>query len=141
MRKFLFIVAALLISFVAPAQLRELKSVFNLTSDTVVNTATVTLTSIKMAPTTSTNTTVWVAVTKISGTVGGTMTLQGSLDGVNFKAVNTPDTQTAIATVTATDATNTYHWRLSGCPYQYYRVSWAGTGTMAASFSAKVLAR
>lgn len=140
MKKFLFL-AALLIGFSAQAQLRELKSSTNQTLDTVTNTATNTLTSIKMTPSTSTSTTIWVAVTKISGTVGGTITLQASLDGTTYKAINTPDTQTAVAAVTATDATNTYHWRLSGSPFQYYRVSWTGTGTMAASFSAKVLAR
>ena len=58
-----------------------------------------------------------------------------SIDGTNWKAMNTPDTQTALATITATDATNTYHWRLSGSPFPYYRVSWTGTGTMAAKVS------
>lgn len=141
MKKFLFI-AALLIGFSAQAQLRDFRQEdTSKTLDTVTNTATRPLSTIKMTPTTATSTVVWVAVTKISGTVGGTITLQGSLDGTNWKAINTPDTQTAVATVTATDATNTYHWRLSGCPFQYYRVSWTGTGTMAASFSAKILAR
>lgn len=144
MRKYIFIlVAALAIGLSAPAhaQLLDLKSIYSLTSDTVTNTATVTLSSIKTTPGRATSTTVWVAVTKISGTVGGTITLMGSLDGTNYKAINTSDTQTALATVTATDATNTYHWRLAGSPFQYYRVSWTGTGTMSASFTAKVLAR
>jgi hypothetical protein len=141
MRKF-FILAGLLIGFSAQAQYRDLYQVIStLTLDTVTNTATNTLTSLKTSPTNATSTTIWVTVTKISGTVGGTMTLQGSLDGTNFKAINTSDTQTALATVTATDANNTYHWRLAGCPFLFYRVSWTGTGTMAASFSAKILAR
>ncbi|MFN8692816.1 MAG: hypothetical protein ACK5XX_00205, partial [Holosporales bacterium] len=62
--------------------------------------------------------------------------LQGSLDGVNWRALNTVDTQTALATVTAADATASYHWRLAGSPFLFYRVSWTGTGTMSASFSA-----
>ena len=141
MKKFL-ILSLLLIGFSAQAQLRDFKQADpNKTLDTVTNTATVTLSTIKMTPTSSASTLVWVAVTKISGTVGGTLTLQGSLDGTNYKAINTPNTQTALATVTATDATNTYHWNLTGCPFQYYRVSWTGTGTMAASFSAKILSR
>lgn len=139
----LFILCALLLGFTAQAQLRTLVQADPTKSiDTVTNTGTAYLgNTAKMTPGTATSTTVWVAVTKISGTVGGTITLQGSLDGTNFKAINTPDTQTALATITATDASNTYHWRLQGSPFQYYRVSWTGTGTMSASFTAKILAR
>lgn len=120
------------------AQVGDFRSPYSLTSDTVTNTATVYLTSPVISPAAATSTTIWVAVTKISGTVGGTLTLQGSFDGTNYKAVNTPDTQTALATITATDASNTYHWRLSGSPFPYYRVSWTGTGTMSASFTSKI---
>lgn len=107
-------------------------------SDTVVNTATAFITCKKLADVNASYVTVQVNVTKISGTVGGTISLQGSLDGVNFKALNTRETQTALATITATDATNVYHWRLDGSPFLYYRVSWTGTGTMSASFSAQL---
>jgi len=107
-------------------------------SDTVTNagTGTVQCRILKDLPTV--NTTIQVNVTKISGSVGGTISLQGSLDGTNWKALNTAETQTALATVTATDATNVYHWRLNGSPFLYYRVSWTGTGTMSASFSAQL---
>jgi hypothetical protein len=108
--------------------------------DTVTNTATNYLTSYAQGKQ-AVSTTVWVTVTKISGTVAGTITLQGSLDGTNFKAANTSDSQTALATVTATDATNTYHWRLAGNPYNYYRISWTGAGTMAASFSGRIMVK
>jgi hypothetical protein len=105
-------------------------------SDTVTNTATGTVQCRLLRDVAVTNTTVQVNVTKISGTVGGTISLQGSLDGTNWRALNTVDTQTALATVTAADATASYHWRLSGSPFLFYRVSWTGTGTMSASFSA-----
>jgi len=105
-------------------------------SDTVTNTATGTVQCRILKDLPTVNTTIQVNVTKISGTVGGTISLQGSLDGTNWKALNTAETQTALATITATDATNSYHWRLTGSPFLYYRVSWTGTGTMAASFSA-----
>lgn len=85
------------------------------------------------------STTIVVRVTKISGTVGGTITLQGSLDGTNFKALNTPNTVTALATITATDATNTYHWILLGSPFRHYRISWTGTGTMSATLDGDLL--
>lgn len=107
-------------------------------SDTVTNTATAYITSKVLRDFPVLYTTVQVNVTKISGTVGGTISLQGSLDGVNFKALNTAETQTALATVTAADASTSYHWRLNGSPFLYYRVSWTGTGTMAASFSAQL---
>lgn len=136
--KTLLLLAVLSFGFKAEAQIDNFKSVYDLTLDTVTNGGTVYLQSslIRQAPATST--VVWVSVTKISGTVGGTLTLQGSLDGTNFKALNTPNTATALATFTATDATNTYHWNISGSPFLYYRVSWTGTGTMAASFTAKL---
>lgn len=120
---------------------QSLKSIYSLTSDTVTNTATIYLTSTRVSSTNSLSqqTTVQVNVTKISGTVGGTISLLGSLDGTNFKALNTIETQTALATITATDASNVYHWRLTGSPFLYYRVSWTGTGTMSASFTAKLV--
>lgn len=135
-----FLLFAMLFSAPAKAQqsvLSDLKSVYNLTRDTVSNTGTIYLTSGRVAG--PGDVTIQVNATKISGTVGGTISLQGSLDGTNFKALNTVETQTALATVTATDASNVYHWRLSGSPFLYYRVSWTGTGTMAASFTAKIL--
>lgn len=143
MKKYILLsLFAFLLSFAAvesKAQVRSFTSVYSLASDTVTNTATVYLSIYN--PGVKTSTTVWVAVTKISGTVGGTITLQGSIDGVTYKALNTLETQTALATVTATDASNTYHWRLNHNPLPYYRVSWTGTGTMSASFTAKLLSR
>jgi hypothetical protein len=110
----------------------------NLQTDTVTNTGTATVTCRLLERRTHTSEVIWVVVTKISGTVGGTITLQGSMDGTTFKALNTNDTATALATFTATDATNTYHWRLLGGGFNYYRVSWTGTGTMAATVAAKI---
>lgn len=77
--------------------------------------------------------------TKISGTVAGTVTLQGSLDGTNYSTVKTvylksygikPYSTDGVATFTATDGTSTGIWTLIGSPYEYYRLSWTGTGTM-----------
>lgn len=140
MKKLIFILLAGLVAFSASAQVADFYQPLgtNLTIDTVTNTGTSYVTTRKMADLNVTYTTIQVNVTKISGTVGGTISLQGSLDGTNFKALNTAETQTALATVTATDATNVYHWRLNGSPFLYYRVSWTGTGTMAASFGAKI---
>jgi len=121
------------------AQVYSMLSPYSIASDTVTNTGTAYLsTLVAISPAPATTTTIWVGVTKISGTVGGTITLQGSIDGTNWKALNTVGTQTALATITATDASNTYHWILQGSPMPYYRVTWTGTGTMSASFIAKL---
>lgn len=141
MKKFIFLFAGLVALLAAPkakAQVYSLLSPYSITSDTVTNTATAYLSTAAISPAPATTTTVWVAVTKISGTVGGTITLQGSLDGTNWKALNQPNSATALATFTATDTSNTYHWIISGSPFVYYRVSWTGTGTMSASFTAKL---
>ena len=110
----------------------------NLLTDTVSNSGTATV-STRLLPGSRSfsSVLVWITVTKLTGTVGGTITLQGSIDGTNWKAVNTNDTQTAIATITATDASNTYHYRLLGGGFPYYRISWTGTGTMTATVAAK----
>lgn len=107
------------------------------TSDTVTNTGTGVLTTKRVAGPGAV--TIQVIATKVSGTVGGTITLLGSLDGTSFSALNTEETQTALATKTATDASASYHWRLSKSPFLYYQVSWAGTGTMVATFTATIM--
>jgi hypothetical protein len=106
-------------------------------SDTVTNAGTSYLTTKAIRSVARNYTAISVNVTKISGTVGGTITLQGSTDGTNFKAISTTDTQTSVTTITAADASAVYNWRILGSPFPYYRVSWTGTGTMAASFSAQ----
>jgi hypothetical protein len=75
---------------------------------------------------------VQVTATKISGTVGGTISLEYSLDGTNWSALSS-------TTHTATDVSSqTFGWQLSdGVLAKYIRVKWVGTGTMSASFIAK----
>lgn len=141
MKKFITLLFVGLVAFLTietKAQVYSLLSPYSVTSDTVTNTGTAFLSTAVVSPAAAVTTTLWVGVTKISGTVGGTITLQGSIDGTNWKAVNTPNTQTGLATITATDASNTYHWIIQGSPFPYYRVTWTGTGTMSASFIAKL---
>lgn len=143
MKKVSILLIALALSFGASAQLVTFYQPLgtNVASDTVTNTATNFLTATVSGY--KNITTIQVVVTKISGTVGGTISLLGSVEtsGNNFKALNTRDSQTALPTITATDASNVYHWRVTGNDFARYRVSWTGTGTMAASFSAKALAK
>lgn len=107
-------------------------------SDTTTNTGT----GILESPVISggaTSLTVELKIVKISGTVAGTVTLQGCVicDGNDWKAAQVPNAVTALATHTATDvATNYYYWWLSGSPYRQLRISHAGAGTMACRNSA-----
>lgn len=97
--------------------------------DTVVNTATVAKTfnisgdykGIVVNP----------VFTKISGTVAGTIKLQGSLDGTTY-------TDVASQTFTATDiATGQTLWYVAAPLARYYKITWTGTGTMSAVLSGR----
>lgn len=107
--------------------------------DTVTNTATNYLTNkYAVSGPGQTVTVQWTAV-KLSGTVAGTLTLQASLDGLNFFAytANATVENTTFTTFTATDvATQTKAFVIKNNPYPWYRVSWTGAGTMAATQSA-----
>jgi hypothetical protein len=107
---------------------------FSPTLDTLTNAGTAPLTKMLAAP--YSTVTVQVKVTKISGTVGGTATLTGSIDGVTYYAIS------GASSLTLTDtATQGTIWIVTGNPYSYYKVLGTGTGTMAASISAKILPR
>jgi hypothetical protein len=71
-----------------------------------------------------------VIVTKISGTVGGSIGLYGSMDGTNWTLCETA--------TTATDATANYYINTTK-RYYYYKIQWTGTGTMSASFKTYLL--
>lgn len=83
-------------------------------------------------------TTISALFTKISGTLAGTATLQGSIDGTDYYTV-TSAPYAVTATYTVTDvATQTKSWVLYGNPYKYYRVSWTGAGTMSGTVQGSV---
>ena len=137
MKKLLLSLALLVIVASVSAQVNML-SPYSLTSDTVSNTGTAFLT-VRNAGTKQ-ETTVQVVCTEISGTTGGTISLLGSIDGTNFVALQAEESSTAIPTKTALDvASQTFIFRVKGNPCTHYRVSWTGTGTMSASFTAKLM--
>lgn len=132
------IVAALMITGNAQAQVKNMLSTYNLPYDTVTNTGTSYLTLANKGA--AETVTIQLVATKISGTVAGTVTLLGSLDGTNYKALTQQEVTTAIPTYTATDvASQTNIWVIKNNPYLYYRVSWTGTGTMSARFNALLM--
>ena len=96
-------------------------------SDTVVNSAAV---NIDLKVTGGYNTGAYqVVITKVSGTVAGNAILKGSVDGTNY--VN-------IDTLATTDvATQTKIFTETPVKYPFYRVTYTGTGTMAAIISGK----
>lgn len=81
-----------------------------------------------------------VLCTKVSGTLAGTLVLQGSNDGVNFANIPTEGTQTGLTTATVADATATYIWWLKASPFLYYQVKWSGGTTMVGYIDARLLA-
>lgn len=75
--------------------------------------------------------TIQLNVQKVSGTVAGTATLYGSLDGNYYEAISTEETRTALATATLANTSGTvaYLWRLKKSPYLYYKVGTSGGTT------------
>jgi hypothetical protein len=134
MRKLLFM-ALMVLGIMANAQTIAFTTSNGQATDTVTNTGTdyaQLLTNNKYDLVTITG-----VFTKISGTLGGTATLQGSNDGTNFESVNTGVMWNASAsaayTVTNTTGSQVNTWHLKGNPFKYYRISWTGTGTMVGS--------
>ncbi len=145
MKRIIFIFSILLSAVIADAQVITLynSTYTTIPSDSTVNTGVGAIGNVRAINSTSgTKVTVQFVATKISGTVAGTVSLLGSIDGVNYKAILLEEVATALNTYTATDvASQTFAWRLLSNPYPFYRVSWAGTGTMSASFTGKLLIR
>lgn len=113
-------------------QFSDAQTTMTNSGDTVVNTATVNLdVTLKGKGDLGFQ----VVATKISGTVGGTAILQGSLDGTNYVTISTD-------TLTLTDvATNSAVWKVSASTYLYYRIAVTGSGTMSASVVGYALRR
>ena len=111
-------------------------------SDTVTNTATNTV-SIKVSNWYN-SLTLQANLVKISGTQAGTLTIQGSLDGINYVTVPTAYIKSATYTpgvysgaATATNvASQSFVWTIFQSPFEYYRISWAGSGTMSSTLAA-----
>lgn len=135
MKKILFILSAIaLVSVAGHAQTGNLTATNGLTLDTVTNTGTKNLTigttgKLKFDGSGS----FILTVTKISGTVGGTATLQGSHNGTDWAGI--------VTAYTVTDGTQTKSFDFDRSKYSYYRINVVGTGTMAASIKGTYLAK
>jgi hypothetical protein len=88
---------------------------------TLTNAATVTATL--QTQSVCENVSIQAVVTKSTGTVAGTVTVQGSLDGVNYVSIPT-------ATFALTDvATQNKVFEFTNNEYMFWRVAFVGTGT------------
>lgn len=102
--------------------------------DTVDNTEQhVTTTAEGRVGTWKTGVTASCTVLKISGTVGGTLALQGSMSGA------AGDWVTIGTATTPSDGSANYGFNTT-TRYYYYRISWTGTGTMSASMKCYLFA-
>lgn len=109
--------------------------------DTIVNTATEAC-SLKVVNSYK-SVTIHALITKISGTVAGTLTLQGTVDGTTWITVDTASFITeGAATFTATNvASQSKVWIMNGAPYLWYKLSYTGSGTMSATLKGYLLPR
>lgn len=76
-----------------------------------------------------TTVTIQAVVTKATGTAAGTVTLQGSVDGVNYVTVSSSYSDAQTLSV-ADQTTNTKIFTVTGSPYSYYKLNYVGSGTM-----------
>ena len=103
--------------------------------DTITNTTAKYLTLATQPTSTNNILEIQFTATKISGTVGGTVVVQTSLDGTDwYTAVGT-------ASYTLTDATQTTVFKITDWGAKYIRILATPTGTMSAQIKAKYVAR
>lgn len=131
MKKILIFSLLISLAFASQAQVKVMLGSNGLARDTVTNTGTETWTATVAK---SKTLGITVAVTKVSGTVGGAITILGSTDGTTYYTI-------ASSSQTPTDASANYGWEFTDPKWRYYRVSYTGTGTMVASAIAKLIAQ
>jgi len=144
MKKLIFALLALVffVSVESKAQFQILKATFNTSTGAVsgidsavcANTATVYLyatavTGLKEYVEVVTN------ITKVSGTLGGTLTLQGSHDGLVWDTVGSAYTVTDASQVKSLGVAKNANAK------KYFRLKWVGTGTMNGYMEATLIAR
>lgn len=138
MKKFFLLASILSLAFmVTQAQVSLISPTYGNAKDTVTNTASkvlwVKVTGYKETITATIN------ITKISGTLAGTLIPIVSNDGVNF--YNGTGAALSDSAITVTDVASQGKAFQFKRGYQYYGVQWTGSGTMSGSFTGKLLAR
>ena len=138
MKKFLFLFACL--AFIGLGSVSAQS--FTMTGNDVVVTNTATVACSLKVSNAYNAVTVQAVVTKTSGTIAGTVTLQGSVDGVNYETVPVSLVAGGASTYTATDlALQAKTFVITGSPFLYYKLSYTGSGTMVGSLAGFILPR
>jgi hypothetical protein len=143
MKKIFILFTALLFCLsIVNAQTIQMTGTYT-TGDTVLNTATKAC-SLKLAKSYK-QVSIQTVITKISGTVAGTVTLQGSVDGTNYVTVDSAailSNHSPFPTYTATNtATQSKVWIVNNSPYLWFKLSYTGSGTMSATLKGYLLPR
>lgn len=134
MKKIFVLLVAAILCFALPTISLAQTSLYStgngLTRDTVSNAGNKTLALSNPVLGYKATVTIQVDVTKISGTLAGTIIPVGSNDGTTYYAL------TGSYTVTDTSSQGVNFSVTTG--YRYYGIKWTGTGTMSGSFVAKL---
>jgi hypothetical protein len=136
----IFFAAAVLLALTIGSASAQTYTMTN-SGDTITNAGTEAC-SLKVASSYKT-VTIHALITKISGTVAGTVTLQGTVDGTTWVTVDTAAfVSDGGATYTATNvASQSKVWIINGAPYLWFKLSYTGSGTMAATLKGYLLPR
>ena len=140
MKKLIFLFVLIAGSFTVNAQ-TSLKSQYGNTVDTVTNAATKYLTLSQSLAGYYKTLAVSVTVTEISGTTGGTVSLEASLDGTNWYSVYTSMDTSYTFTPADVSTAQSFRFTIPAWADKNVRVKYVGTGTMSAKVSASLIAR
>lgn len=132
MKKIIFLLLLVSLAFVGQAQVKTMLGSNGLARDTVSNTGTETWTV--FAPNPAKTVAIQIAVTKISGTVAGTVVVRGSIDGTTYHTI-------ANTSQSPADASANYGWEFTDSKWRYYQILYTGASTMSASATAKFYTR
>lgn len=127
MKKIIFLLClALQLSIMSSGQATQLITTsYGNSLDTFSNSATTKTTYVRYVSEKATTFSIALPLTKISGTVAGSVKWQGSNDSVNFYTLRTD---------TLTNASNVYGYSEVEPAWRYYRPFMTASGTMSASF-------
>lgn len=149
MKKVKILLVCICLAFTASAQ-NAIQNLYSVTTpslnplvDTVTNTGVKTMTATIPVNGPRQTVTVSCLLKLISGTGAGTVTLQGSIDGITYTtivATQLQGAQTASYTITNT-ATQAYQWVVLNNPYGWYRTTTTGSGTEVISTQGKFISR
>lgn len=142
MKNLILFLSLIIFSLNVSAQASQMTGAYT-TGDTVINTATKAC-SLRVVNSYK-QIIIEANIVKVSGTVAGTVTLQGSIDGTNFVTVDSAaivSNHSPFPTFTATNvATQNKIWIINQSPYLWYKLSYTGSGTMQAILKGYLLPR